>query len=286
MNTILSIVFWEGKFIPEAEAFVPITDRGFLYGEGVFTTLKVNHGRIEAYEAHLQRLKLHTESLMLKLPVLEVDSLKDMVLFNHALQGAWRLKILFTSGSNRSDLEFQCHQPGGLLMTLEPFINPFSINHPVKLGIYEFPIVKPLSRIKTLAYLDRLLIKKAAKRVNCDDCVTMTESGILLETGFSNLFWIDSKIVYLPEAELPYLQGISLRFCLKVLQEMGFAIHYCKPNLKMIQNFSHCFVCNSLMGPQPVSKIGIFSYKLDERLVSVFQNRYQVLMDKHSLLVK
>src|SRR6266542_6835524 len=61
-------VFFNGRFIPEAQAVVPISDRGFLYGDGLFETLRVSQGRPLWWDRHLERLQRGADFLKLPLP--------------------------------------------------------------------------------------------------------------------------------------------------------------------------------------------------------------------------
>src|SRR6185295_5700840 len=60
--------FLNGRFIPETQAVVPITDRGFLYGDGLFETLRVSRGQPLQWNRHLARLKRGAEFLRIVLP--------------------------------------------------------------------------------------------------------------------------------------------------------------------------------------------------------------------------
>jgi branched-subunit amino acid aminotransferase/4-amino-4-deoxychorismate lyase len=50
------IVYLNGKFIPESKAVIPITDHGFLYGDGVYETIRVYKGKPFLLSRHLLRL--------------------------------------------------------------------------------------------------------------------------------------------------------------------------------------------------------------------------------------
>ena len=49
-------VFLNGKFVPESDAKVSVTDRGFLYGDGLFETLRIYRGSPFRWDAHLARM--------------------------------------------------------------------------------------------------------------------------------------------------------------------------------------------------------------------------------------
>src|SRR5262245_37161887 len=62
------IVFLNGQFVPEANAVVSVFDRSFLYGDGLFETLRICHGKPFRWHQHLERLQRGAEFLKLRLP--------------------------------------------------------------------------------------------------------------------------------------------------------------------------------------------------------------------------
>ena len=61
-------VFLNGKFVPEADAVVPVNDRGFLLGDGLFETTRVAYGRAFRLAQHLDRLSRGADYFKIKLP--------------------------------------------------------------------------------------------------------------------------------------------------------------------------------------------------------------------------
>ncbi len=57
-----------GNFLPEAEAVIPINDRGFLLGDGLFETMRVVNGRPFRMAQHLERLTRGLDFIKIKLP--------------------------------------------------------------------------------------------------------------------------------------------------------------------------------------------------------------------------
>ena len=62
------VVFLNGKFLPEADAVVPLNDRGFLLGDGLFETTRVAQGRPFRLAQHLERLARGADFFKIKLP--------------------------------------------------------------------------------------------------------------------------------------------------------------------------------------------------------------------------
>src|ERR1700756_261441 len=106
----MSIVYYNGQFLPEEAARIPCTDRGFLFGEGVFTTVRVQKGRAEWLTRHFERLKDHSRQLGIESPILDEKMVAQLIRENRAVDGIWRLKIVVTQRS--------------LLMLIKPYTPP------------------------------------------------------------------------------------------------------------------------------------------------------------------
>src|SRR5579872_3272856 len=93
------IVFLNGKFLPEAEAFVPLNDRGFLLGDGLFETVRVAHSRGFRLAQHLDRLCRGAEFLKIKVPfkVREIQKFAAELIGKNGLPDA-ALRITLTRG--------------------------------------------------------------------------------------------------------------------------------------------------------------------------------------------
>ena len=62
------LVFLNGRFVPESQAVVPINDRGFMYGDGLFETLRVVNGRPFRMMQHLERMARGADFFKIKCP--------------------------------------------------------------------------------------------------------------------------------------------------------------------------------------------------------------------------
>src|SRR5262245_40032202 len=89
-------IWLNGEFCLEKDAFIPVTDRGFLFGEGIFTTIRVHDGKCELFHLHLQRLQRQAEVLDFDWNSLNFESIAELIERNQAWKGVWRLKIIVT----------------------------------------------------------------------------------------------------------------------------------------------------------------------------------------------
>src|SRR5205085_4810371 len=69
-------VYVNGKIAPADQAVVPVYDHGFVYGEGVYETLRTYHKVPFLYDRHLRRLRRSAEQLLLDVPFDDAALLK------------------------------------------------------------------------------------------------------------------------------------------------------------------------------------------------------------------
>lgn len=252
----MAVIFKNGKFLTEDQVSISVNDRGFLFGDGVFTTLKVCEGKVEFWKEHLTRLSDDAQKIGIKCPVIEPDWLTGLVVANQAQRGIFRLKIILT-GENCSALDLQTRDSQLLMM-----LAPYSMDQrPSRLIVYREPIVHPLARIKSLAYLERLWLMTYAHKNKADDLITTDCQGNLLEAAFSNLFWTIGQKLYFPDPTLPFLEGVTVKIVKKIAAGSGMELHAVKA--MQVPKEAHCFLCNSLRGIITISSIDKSDYQED-----------------------
>src|SRR5881392_3618930 len=64
-------VFVNGQFVPEEQALVSVFDRSFLYGDGLFETMRIRNGRPFRWEQHMERLAQGSKFLGIGIPFAE-----------------------------------------------------------------------------------------------------------------------------------------------------------------------------------------------------------------------
>ena len=237
-------VFLNGNFSLESLAAIPITDRGFLYGEGIFTTIRVQQGRCELIKGHLERLQRQAEALHFYLPPLELDWIQELIQRNKAWESTWRLKIIVTAGG------ITTRTVGNVLATLHPYQSHSSES--CTLCLFPHPFESPSSHVKSLSYLDHLYVRNYAHQRGYEDAITRTGDGILLETGCSNLFWIDQGACWIPDQQLPYLKGVFLQ---ALLPHLSLPVYFVRATIDKISPNASVYTCNALTHVRSVTSI-------------------------------
>ena len=218
----MAIVFYEGQFLPEAQVFIPITDRGFQVGDGAFTVIQVRDGTPLFLDTHLERLKRHCQSFNLQMPSVPPETIEELIARNDANVGIWRLKLIITGGD--SDSISLPVRTGRVVISLKPFDLPAF--KPLKMGIFPIPYTSCHAAFKSLSHLNRFYVMEEARRLGLDDCVTLTENGHLLEAAYGNLFWVEGKTFTTPDPKLPLSFGVTIRNCVKMAEDLGFEVRF------------------------------------------------------------
>lgn len=253
-------VCFDGSFMPESKAFLPLSDRAFLFGDGIFTSVKVICGRALFFDRHVERMKSQAFALNIDSSSFTQVQVEKLIALNKAEMGVWRLKLIVTGGS-LAGLELS-KRKGRSLMTLTPYSED---------GRCEWTLLTAsgcslgmLSSIKSLSYLERLWMRTLAKDKGFDDALAITPEGFILEASCANIFWIHEGMLYFPDPSLQLLSGITL----DVIKERAavFKPVPVKAMLPAIPKKAAVYLCNSLMGVRAVTRIQDFIFQRDVKI--------------------
>jgi len=207
------IVFLNGEFVPEEKAVISVFDRGFLYGDTVYETVRAHRGRILFWEEHDRRLR---RSFVLAAfePDPRIDALAsvfDRLLERNGLSEA-RLRITVSRGSGGVD------QLVGFEHTWVVTARPFE---PLPEARYEEGIEVVLvgvsrndrgaldPEIKSGNFLNNLLARREARLRGADEGIMLSPSGLLAEGSISNLFWVAEGVLETPALDVGLLPGVT-----------------------------------------------------------------------------
>lgn len=279
MEKHMGIVFFDGKYLPEEEAKVSVLDRGYLSGDGIFTSLQVCNGAVFFVSEHLRRLKQQCEVTRLICPEIDPDWIKQVVVRNEACTGIYKMKIVMSRGQDFAMRLPKC-QPEHLLIFLHSVAEmPFQ---PLRMISFPTPVSTAHAKVKSLAHLNRFCVMEYAKEQGYDDAITRTENGIILESAFANLFWKVGDTIFYPNQELPYYFGVTITMMLKSAESLGFNLQ--KVQITTLPKEAHLYRCNSMTGLRPVVKVDNDVFERDIVFEQKLIIEYEQLVAAHKLL--
>lgn len=264
-----------GKIV--SQATLPIDHPALLSGDGIFTTMIVREGRLEFYDLHMKRLKKHAAFINLSFKPISKELLISFIKANEAQVGVWKLKILLLPDLPYLSLEER--KVERVIVHIESIVPQ---KGSLSLMSFSEEVSGPLSRIKTLSYLERNYLVGEAKKKGFDD-VLVSSQGCVTEAGFANFFWIENKTLFYPPKTLPYLFGITLSQIIKAAKDIGLVIIEKEISLKDLKTDHFLYLSNSSMGFCPIEKIDNLLFSIDENLENSLREAFYKIRQEKSL---
>ncbi len=191
-------VWLNGALVPTDAARIAPGDRGFTLGDGLFETLAARGGSITRLPAHLARLAAGAQVLGLEVPAFDLTTIAAALLQAHQLDDGI-LRLTLTRGEGVRGVLPPPHPIPTLLVTLAPIAAPAA---PARLVVAQGTRRNehsPLSRIKSLNYLDNILARQEAHRRGADDALLLNTQGRIAESTIANVFLVcDGDLVTPP----------------------------------------------------------------------------------------
>lgn len=259
-------IWINNKIVDDRAAKVSVFDRGFLYGDGVFETMRSYSGIVFKADAHLDRLYNSLKVVKIKIPYSK-SLLKSQIyklLKINKLSDAY-IRITATRGTGTVGLaKMDCKNP-----TVVIFVKKFT-PYPARMyknGI-SVKIVKvrqnensPVSGVKSISFLNYILARFEAKEAGFDDAIMLNSKGEISECTVSNIFLVKARQLITPSLESGILPGVTRKAILGLASRVGLRAIEKKVTAKELYNADEVFLTNSLMEVMPVVKV-------DNRLIT------------------
>lgn len=185
----MTSIWLNGEFLPADKPALLANDRGLTLGDGLFETIAIKAGTPLRLGAHFRRLRSGADFLGLAVPVTD-DVLADAVAGiagANGLQDA-AVRLTLTAGPAPRGLP----RPAGLTPTLLLTAGPLPGDLPPARLIIATRTCRnersPLSRLKTLNYLDSIIARSEAQARGADDAILLNSQGRVAEASAANLF--------------------------------------------------------------------------------------------------
>jgi branched-chain amino acid aminotransferase len=189
-----SLASLDGTIALAAETVIPVTDEGFIRGDGVFEVIRVYDGTPFMFEAHMQRMERSARNL--RLPVdLEAVRAESHRLLAHAGSGPGHeaLRIIVTRGGRR-------------LMLTEPLKEYPEV---LRVGTVTYAPTRVLDGVKSLSYAGNMLAHRLAEERGFDEALLVTPHGRVLEGPTCSLFVVTGGKLTTPPLDDHILASIT-----------------------------------------------------------------------------
>lgn len=257
-----------------------LDNRAFLYGDGLFESVRIINGKPFNLEAHLNRLFSGALLLNLKIDWSKRDIQNDVELLikENKIKKAGSMKILIFREEGGKYLP-ENNQTSFLMMCEEFKQNRFELNKKgLTLGLFSKQL-KPLGKLsnfKTISALQSVICSIEAKKMGKDDCLMFNSENRIIESSNSNVFYTKNNIVYTPKLLEGCVDG-TMRNCVLRLNNSDLLIKETTVKLEQILMADEVFLTNANQGVRWVSKV--------ENRVFKHQEIAQSLIKKINLLI-
>lgn len=170
----------DGSTAPAAETTIPVTDDGFLRGDGAFEVIRVYDGQPFALEEHFDRMERSAANLRLPGPFPRESYQREVPELLQARGGAGFdgcLRLVLTREGRRLAIT----EPAKLM------------EERVRLGFVTYAPTRVLDGVKSLSYAGNMLCGRLARERGFDEALLVTPHGRVLEGPTSSIFWVDDS---------------------------------------------------------------------------------------------
>jgi branched-subunit amino acid aminotransferase/4-amino-4-deoxychorismate lyase len=243
------VVFLNGKYLPGEEAVVSVTDRSFLYGDGLYETLPFYGGVPFRWSAHLERLQQGLKLLRIKLPfsgeelkrsamrLLELNEMRDVV-----------LRLTVSRGGGPRGYSMKTAQNPVVVMTLHPLVEAANTEWRLITSSLRVLADDPLMQSKTCSKVRSVLARAEAEDQGADEALLLNERGEITEGAATNFFCIQEGVVCTPPLAAGLLPGVTRAAVLEVCAELGIKTAERPLSSDKAADWEGAFVTVSTMG--------------------------------------
>ncbi|MCL5773727.1 MAG: aminodeoxychorismate lyase [Firmicutes bacterium] len=253
-------VFLNKKFVEYKKASIPVSDRGFLYGDGIFETFKAGDGNIFRLDQHIGRLMKGAGKLGIKCPYQEkdIEGILGKILKKNGLKNAW-IKIILTRGSTKGRLLPEGRVKPVFLVTAGKFIGyprrMYREGISLAVSLYMINSASVTAGIKSLNYLDNVTARIEAERSGFDDALILNEKEMVVSATAGNIFGVKKGVLYTPGEKSGILPGITRREVIKLAGKLGIKVIEKEFDVNELLKMDEVFLTNTLMGIMPVVRV-------------------------------
>lgn len=250
------IVYLNGRFLPQDQAFVPVLDRGFIFADGVYEVIPVYGGRLFRLEGHLQRLDDSLAGIRLANPMSHAEwreVLDTLVEKNGG--GEQSLYLQVTRGVAPRDHAFPANTAPTIFVTSNP-LKPVAAELLAKgaKAITLEDIRWQHCHIKAIALLPNVLLRQTAIDAGAQEAILIRD-GIVTEGAASNIFMVKDGVVMTPPKGPFLLPGITRDLVLELAAANGVPHQECDFSREELLDADEAWLSSSTRELLPLTHI-------------------------------
>ena len=258
----MSAKIWlNGRFVAADKAKVSVFDRGFMYGDGVFETMRSYAGVVFKLDRHVNRLYTSLSVLGIKPPCAK-NAMKKAIyrsLKVNRLKSAY-IKVSVTRGEGRFGIGYKDKfAPNAVIVSKDFEGYPgwmFDKGLSAEIAGIRQNGQSILSRVKSLNFLPYIIARFEAKDMGYDEAILLNTEGHVAEAATSNIFIVKNGALITPSLLTGILPGVTRATVIDIAKSLGLRVKEKTVLPGELYAADEVFLTNSLAEILPVTKVG------------------------------
>lgn len=231
----MKLILINNKFIPAKQAKISVLSEAFMYGYGVFETLRTFNKKIVKANEHINRLFNSAKKIELKIKYKKSKILKMLI------------KIVKKSPYKNQRIKIIAVKEGIIVTSQKLAINKVIYKG---VAVKTINIRRSLPEIKSISYLESYFAHQQAVRDGSFEAILTDKKNEIYEGAYSNIFWFEGDTLCTRKDHV--LAGITAQ---TVIKNSPFKIKFKKITLKKLLRCSEIFLTQTTTGIVPITKI-------------------------------
>jgi 4-amino-4-deoxychorismate lyase len=252
-------IFLNGSLVPRGEARISVSDHGFLYGYGLFETMRAYHGKIFLLDRHLKRLLGAAETIGLS--GLDANALKKACVATLAANNLEDARVRLTvTGGDKDAFPWEDHGGQPTVVVTARAYHPFpakKYESGFKIGIASVRRCRQsvVTTMKSTNYLINVMARKEAAARGLEEALLLNDDGYLAEGAGSNVFFVRASRLVTPALNSGILPGVTRGLIGELADNLGIGLTEGTVGLSIIKQCDEAFMTSAVIEVMPVTAV-------------------------------
>jgi branched-chain amino acid aminotransferase len=256
------IVYLNGSMVPRSRALISVFDHAFLYGYGLYESMRTYDGKFFLLERHIKRLLAAAETIKLgpKLADTDLEKACRETLAINDIKDA-RLRITVSNGaSDAAPWTSVMDIKPNVVVTVRPYM-PFpaeKYSEGFHIGIAA--TVRRcresfIATMKTVNHLDSVMARMEAAARGLDETLILNDDGYIAEGGGCNIFFVREGRLVTPALNSGILPGVTRELVIALAAGLGIETSQGPVGIGVLKKCDEAFVTNAVIEIMPVTEV-------------------------------
>lgn len=253
-------VYINGTLVPRDKALISVSDHGFLYGYGLFETMRAYKGKLFLLDRHIRRLREAAGVIGMeeKVRAINLEGACKETLAANRLEDA-RVRLTVTNGDGAALPWVENKGQPTVVVTAQSY-TPFSAEKysgGFKVGVASVRRMKQsvFSAMKSINYLLNVVARMEAAAKGYDEAILLNDEGYIAEGGGSNIFFVRESRLVTPSLNSGIIPGVTRETVIEIAQGLGIKVGEGPVGIGIIRQCDEAFMTNAMIEIMPVTEV-------------------------------